>query len=54
MINPNDFYRWAEEFNMKDDGYAAFVALNKLSLLEFEFAMRGEGWIGRAEEILAG
>lgn len=43
---------WVDGFDMKDDGLNAFMAIQKLNAIEFEFTIKGEGWIGRISSIL--
>lgn len=49
-----EFLEWKRGFNWEDDGLHAFQAIKKLAAIEFELAVRGEGYVDRIKQITDG
>lgn len=47
-----DYMIWAEEFQMKDDGVDAFIAVQKLRTIEILVREKSEGWGEALEDVL--
>lgn len=45
---------WAKEFNIEDEGVDAFIALQKLRMIENALVAKGEGWEDVLDEIVMG